>query len=128
MAKAISARRAPGHAGALMHLPASARAWGSPAFPATLKRELADQVDKLPLHQALAHASAVADEAITVMLLDAHADCTAIHARVGVFFGGLVAGCSCADDPGALEPLTEYCELRLEIQREAGKTVARLAD
>lgn len=110
-----------------MRLPESMRDWGTPNFPATLKRELAEQVDELPLQQALTGTSAVANEAITVVLHDARADEAQIHAKVGIFFGGILAGCSCADDPTPVEPQTEYCELLLEIDRTTAGTVIRLA-
>lgn len=103
-----------------MRLPASARAWGTPDFPAALKRELAEQAAALPLQQALSGTSAVADEAITVILLDAQADTAAIHVKVGIFFGGILAGCSCADDPTPIESQNEYCELKIEIDRQSG--------
>jgi hypothetical protein len=110
-----------------MRLSESARAWGTPDFPATLKRELAENADALPLQQALTGTSAVADEAITVVLLDARAEETRIHAKVGIFFGGILAGCSCADDPTPVEPQTEYCELLLTLNRTTGKAAIELS-
>jgi len=103
-----------------MHLPDSARAWDTADFPAVLKRELAEHKDELPLQQALNGTSAVADEAITVVLLAAQADAATIHVKVGIFFAGILAGCSCADDPTPFEPQTEYCELQLTIDRTTG--------
>lgn len=103
-----------------MRLPASLRAWGTAEFPATLKCELAGHADELPLQQALAGTSAVADEAVTVVLLAAQADETTIHVKTGIFFAGILAGCSCADDPTPVEAQTEYCELQLTIDRATG--------
>lgn len=110
-----------------MHLPDSVRAWGTTDFSATLKRELAAHADELPLQQALSGTSAVADEAITVVLLAAQADAAHIHAKVGIFFGGILAGCSCADDPTPVEPQTEYCELQVAIERATGHASIREA-
>jgi hypothetical protein len=103
-----------------MHLPESARAWGSTDFVAVLKRELAERKDELPLQQALTGTSTVADEAVTVVLLGTQADAALICVKVGIFFGGILAGCSCADDPTPIEPQTEYCELKIEIDRVTG--------
>lgn len=111
-----------------MRLTAAARAWGTADFPATLKRELAAHAAELPLQQALTGTSAVSDEAVTVVLLDAQADTGQIHAKVGVFFGGILAGCSCADDPTPVEPQTEYCELRLILDRTIGQATVELID
>jgi hypothetical protein len=104
-----------------MRLPASLDAWGEPHFAATLKRELAKHAHELPLQQALAHSSAVADEPVTVVLLDAQADDALVRVKVGIFFSGIVAGCSCSDDTTPVEPQTEYCELSLSIGRETGE-------
>ena len=35
---------------------------------------------------------------------------------------GIIAGCSCADDPTPVDTTTEYCELQLEIDRESAET------
>jgi hypothetical protein len=111
-----------------MRLRESVRAWGTTDFAAVLKRELAEHADQLPLQQALTGTSAVADEPVTVVLLDARADETSIHAKVGIFFAGILGGCSCADDPTPVESQTEYCELQLEIARATAGTVIRLAE
>lgn len=112
----------------MIHLPDSLRAWGTPEFPAVLKRELAKHADELPLQQALSGTSAVADEPVTVVLLAVQADETTIRAKVGIFFSGILAGCSCADDPTPVEPQTEYCELLLEIDWGSAATSVRLGD
>lgn len=104
-----------------MFLPASLRAWGTPDFAAVLKGELAAQAAELPLQQALRSTSTVTDEPPTVLLLAARADAGCITAKVGIFFTGILAGCSCADDPTPIEPQTEYCELEIEIDRISGK-------
>jgi len=114
---------------AMLGFPESLQAWGTAAFPATLKRELAAQASELPLQQALCHASALAPEAITVILLDTRTDAAALHIKVGVFFAGILAGCSCADDPTPVEPQTEYCELMIDIDpANASATLTLLTD
>lgn len=111
-----------------LKLPDSLRAWGTPDFAAKLKRELAQHADELPLQQALSGTSAVSDERIDVLFLNANADDDCIHAKVGVFFGGILAGCSCADDPTPVEPQTEHCELLLDIDRQTAITTVQLVD
>ncbi|MDO8958488.1 MAG: hypothetical protein Q7U85_02010 [Rhodocyclaceae bacterium] len=110
-----------------LKLHASLHSWGTPDFAATLKRELADHAAALPLQQALTTTSAVADDAIEVVFLDATADGNCIHAKVGIFCGGILAGCSCADDPTPIEPQTEYCEMLLVIDKATAETIIRLA-
>lgn len=111
-----------------MRLPASASAWGTADFSVALKHELAEHSDELPLQQALSGTSVVADEDVAVVALDAQADETRIQARVGVFFAGILAGCSCADDPSPVDAQTEYCELLLTINRATTETTVQLLD
>lgn len=111
----------------MLHLPEAARAWGSPAFAAALKAELAGRGGELPLQQAARATSAVTDDRIEALLLDASEDGGRIRAKVGVFFSGIVAGCSCADDPTPVEPVQEYCELLLSIDRATAATTVELA-
>lgn len=113
----------------MLHLPASLAAWGTPAFAATLKRELADRAASLPLQQAVTTSSSALDSGIEAMLITVQEDDRRILARVGVFFSGIVAGCSCADDPTPVAPQPEYCELQLAIDRTTAATdVTLLAD
>jgi hypothetical protein len=53
------------------------------------------------------------------MVIASEADGDRIRVRVGVFFSGIVAGCSCADDPTPVEAQNEYCELLVDIDRRA---------
>ena len=51
-----------------------------------------------------------------------------LQAQVGVFFTSLIGGCQCADDPMPLEPLPEYAQIEVTIQRETGMACLRLLD
>jgi hypothetical protein len=110
------------------HLPLTLAAWQSQpdSFAATLKQELAGHAKELPLQQALAHSSAVADGAPEIMLLATQMLANSLEVKIGVFFQGIVAGCNCADDPTPVEPLAEYCELRLVIDRTTAATSLQL--
>ncbi len=114
-----------GASGAL-HLPETLAAWGTPDFAGVFRRELTRAGARaLPLQQALTQTSAVFGEAIEVMVITATADERAIRVRAGIFFSGLVAGCSCADDPTPVEPQPEYCELVLTIDRRSAEAVVQ---
>jgi hypothetical protein len=103
------------------HLPQSLAAWPTPDFAAVLKRELeAAGPGSLPLQQCLAASSYALDTGCSVMVLGAAEEGETICARVGVFFHGVIAGCSCADDPTPVEPQQEYCELEVRIDRRSG--------
>lgn len=111
----------------MIHLPISLQAWDTPAFPAALRQELEDLGgDALPLQQGLSLSSAVADGRVEVMFIGAREDARFIHARVGIFYAGIVAGCNCADDPTPVEPQHEYCELQLVIDRASAETTVTL--
>lgn len=112
----------------MIRLPESLRAWNTPAFAAVLKRELERQAHELPLQRAVTATSIALDGAVSVMVIGAADEGAAIRARVGVFFSGIVAGCSCADDPTPVEPQNEYCELSLLIDKATGDAVAGVAD
>lgn len=111
----------------MIHLPASLAAWGSPGFKGVLRHEL-EQLDggQLPLQQGLSHTSHALEDKFTVVVNGASEDARAIHAKVGIFYEGIVAGCNCADDPTPVEPQPEYCEVMLAIDKASAATTVTL--
>lgn len=111
----------------MARLAAAVAAWGTATFEAALKRELeALAPAAMPLQAGLSTSSLALDDGISVMLLGAEATDARIVARVGVFYAGLVAGCSCADDPTPVEAQPEYCELEVIIERATAAATFRL--
>ena len=110
-----------------LRLPELLAAWDSPEFLVALKRELEARQAELPLQQALAGSSAVFGDRIEVMLITSEADADHVRAVVGVFFSGIVAGCSCADDPTTVGAQNEYCELLIAIDRRTAAADVRIA-
>ena len=110
-----------------MKLTKSLAAWQSDAFRSVLKTEIeALDAALLPLQQGLAHSSHVSGEDFTAMILDVSEDENVVHAKVGVFYRGVIAGCNCADDPTPLDEQPEYCELLFEIDKTSAETTVRL--
>ncbi|MBK8335182.1 MAG: hypothetical protein IPL03_00725 [Sterolibacteriaceae bacterium] len=110
----------------MLYLPESAIAWGSPGFREVLKRELEQRgAGQLPLQQGLLASSYALDEAIEVMIISVTDEPGLIHAKAGVFYSGITAGCSCPDDPTPVTPQSEYCELRLTIDKTTGLATVR---
>ena len=109
--------------------PQSIAAWGTPEFPAVLKTEL-EGLDPahLPLQQGLSVSSYAVPEGFWVTVLGVSESGNAIRARVGVFYAGIVAGCSCADDPTPVEPVPEYCVVAVSIDKETGAAAFALAE
>jgi hypothetical protein len=104
-------------------LPCSLAAWSTLGFGEAFKQE-AEALDPalLPLHQGLSGTSDVADEPFQVMLIGATDTGGEIRVKAGVFYAGILGGCSCADDPTPLESQPEYCELWFDIDKTSGKT------
>lgn len=68
-------------------------------------------------------AAILADDVIEVCQLGVRREGGRIVVRAGVFFAGVIAGCSCADDPTTIDRLPEYCELRLSIDPSDAATL-----
>ena len=91
----------------MIRLNKALEAWGTPGFSAVLKQEL-KQIDAalLPLQQGLSASSRVVDGKFDVMVISASAEGDAIHAKAGIFYAGIIAGCSCAGDPTPVDELS----------------------
>lgn len=95
---------------------------GHPDLESILKQEIeALGAGRLPLAQGLTIGSHVAGDVIQARIISVVQDDTRIQVRAGIFFEGILAGCSCADDPTPVEPQNEYCEIQFDID----KTTAR---
>lgn len=110
-----------------MRLKASLQAWGTPAFRDTLKAEISalGQAD-LPLQQGLSHTSSVSDTPPQAVILSATDEGNCLQVKAGLFYAGIIGGCSCADDPTPVDEQTEYCEVLLEIDKGSGETKVTL--
>ncbi len=102
-------------------------AWGTPDFQDILKQEI-EQLDagRLPLQQGLSTGSYALDNKLSVMILNVSEDAGVIHARAGIFYTGIIAGCSCADDPTPVDENAEYCEVQLDINKATAETTVSL--
>ena len=107
----------------MIRLTKSLSAWGGGDFKAVLKSEI-EQIDAelLPLQEGLTTSSYALDSNIHVMIMDASEINDAIRVKVGIFYTGVIAGCSCADDPTPVNEENEYCEVELVIEKPSAKT------
>jgi hypothetical protein len=102
----------------MSYLHASLQAWNTPAFAETLAREVAQLgVDALPLQAGLSQGSVALDDKLSATTISVSEQADSICARVGIFYSGMIAGCSCADDPTPVNRTTEYCIVQLEIDK-----------
>ena len=105
-------------------------AWGSPDFKAVLKQEIEHiNPEALPLQQGLSTSSYVIDTPFTAMINSVTESENLIRVTAGIFYQGVIAGCSCADDPTPINENNEYCEVQLDIDKAtAVTTIALLAE
>lgn len=111
----------------MIRLDQSLRAWGEPDFGAILKREVEKlAIDLLPLQQGLSGSSYVAESPITVMVHRITEMENMIRIKAGVFYQGVISGCSCADDPTPVGENNEYCEVLIDIDKATATTAVTL--
>lgn len=111
----------------MINLKKSMDAWGTPEFTPTLKSELESMgTEQLPLQQGLSTSSVALDDNVKVTILDTAEQADHLEVKVGIFYSGIIAGCSCVDDPTPTSEQTEYCEVQLRIKRNSGDTEVTL--
>ncbi len=86
------------------------------------------QSTQLPLQAGLARSSVVADSPFSVVLITAEEDMQQLRIKAGIFYAGIIAGCSCADDPTPVDEITEYCEVLFSINKANAETLVVLLD
>ena len=102
----------------MISLEKSLRAFGTPEFASVLKLELSQlAIHQLPLQEGLSVGSYVVDGPVTVVNISAVDMNGVIRVQAGIFYQGVIAGCSCADDPTPVDETNEYCEIRLDIDK-----------
>ncbi|MBZ0310672.1 MAG: hypothetical protein K8I82_31730 [Anaerolineae bacterium] len=111
----------------MIRLTKSLNAWGTADFKDILKVEI-EQLDaeQLPLQQGLSTSSYALDDKLNVRIIGVSEEASFIRAKVGIFYTGIIAGCSCADDPTPVEEQNEYCEVQLDINKMTAETTVTL--
>lgn len=101
-------------------------------FFRVVARELAEQGGHLAVQQALQQGlrqgSHVGPSALQVRVLRSAVRGDVIEVKAGIFYTGIIAGCSCADDPTPVDELSEYCELLLRIDCQTALADVELLD
>lgn len=105
----------------MIHLNKALAAWGQKDFQAVLRSELERLPhDTLPLQEGLRYSSYVSEEPFQVMLIRVNEERHQILVMARLFYSGIIAGCSCADDPTPLDSQTESCLLQLCLDKRDG--------
>lgn len=105
-------------------------AWKTPTFDSICKAEIKQlDPDLLPLQQGLTHSNTANAASLSVRILSTRERPECLQIKAGLFYTGIIAGCSCADDPTPVDEINEYCEVRFEIDKRTGAaTVTLLQD
>ncbi|MDD5241068.1 MAG: hypothetical protein PHG47_04995 [Sulfuricella sp.] len=111
----------------MIRLSKSLSTWGTPDFEDALKGEIARMdASQLPLQQGLTSSSYALDDKIRARIIAVSESGNFIHVKAGIFYSGIIAGCNCADDPTPVEEQSEYCEVRLDIDKKTAETTVTL--
>ena len=99
----------------------------TPDFKTTLKLAIAAiPAESLPLQQALAYSSYVSKSPFSPVILAFNEEQDKLIVKAGIFYTGIIAGCSCSDDPSPTDEQNEYCELEFVIQKSDGSFTTML--
>ena len=110
-----------------MQLTHSLTAWKTADFSDIFKAEVKQlDPDLLPLQQGLAHSSSANGANLGVTVLNLGETPDEIQVKAGLFYSGIIAGCSCADDPTTQHEVNEYCEVRFVIKKHTGEAMVTL--
>lgn len=110
-------------------LPLSLKAWNSDSFNIVLNQELCSlDAGKLPLQQGLQHSSYAISDKLSITVLNREEDATNIIVKAGLLYNGIIAGCSCSDDPTPIDETNEYCDVLISINKQTAETIVKLID
>ena len=90
----------------------SLHAFSDSSFEKILKKEI-EQMDAkfLPLQQGLSVGGYALYDSFNVMIIRIVDRGEHFQVKAGIFYHGIIAGCSCSDDPSPTDVTTEYCEV-----------------
>jgi hypothetical protein len=104
-------------------------AWRTADFRSVFKHEVGRLgVAALPLQQGLSRSSHVSGNNYEVVVLNVAEEPQRILVKTGIFYQGIIAGCSCADDPTPVDEQTEYCEVLFNIDRRTAEAQISLLE
>ena len=102
-------------------------AWDTPEFSHVFQQEVeAIARTLLPLQEGLTISSHVTDRPVQAMILSTGEEGSFIRVKAGIFYTGIIAGCSCADDPTPIAEQHEYCVVEFCIDKQSGLATVML--
>ncbi len=82
----------------------------------------------LPLQAALRYSNHALLDEFKVMVISIQETNTTLEVKTGIFYNGMIAGCSCADDPTPLNEQAEFCECLFKIDKQTAQTDVQLLE
>lgn len=111
----------------MFYLSASLAAWNTPAFNSVLMQEVRSLDSTfLPLQQGLQNSSYAISDKLSIIVLVTKEESTDIIVKAGLLYNGIIAGCSCADDPTPTDETNEYCDVLFHINKLTAETTVTL--
>lgn len=80
----------------------------------------------LPLQQGLSLSSYVGQTPFNITILNVTNENSDIQIKAGIFYTGIIAGCSCSDDPSPTDEQNEYCEILFSVNMKTAETDIQL--
>lgn len=65
---------------------------------------------------------------LSVSILKTSENDDSIIASAGLFYTGIIPGCSCADDPTPIDESNEYCEISICINKITAESIISLVE
>lgn len=111
----------------MFYLPASLKAWHSSSFKDIFRQEVTGlDATLLPLQQGLKNSSYAISDKLSITVLSTNENSTSITIKAGLLYNGIIAGCSCSDDPTPTDETNEYCDVEFCINKNSAKTTVSL--
>ena len=108
-------------------LPLTLKAWGTDSFNAALNQEVCSlDSNLLPLQQGLQNSSYAISDKLSITVLNVEDDAVNITVKAGLLYNGIIAGCSCADDPTPTDETNEYCDVLFCINKLTAETTVSI--
>lgn len=109
-----------------LFLPKTLAAWQGDNFKKTAKAEI-ESLDGnlLPLQDGLSYSThALTDSFSAIVYAPKSAD--EDFFRASISYSGIIAGCSCANDPTPVDEITEFIEMTVKLNKETAEATFTL--
>ena len=111
----------------MMRLTKALKAWGTSEFNEVFAAEIEQlDVEHIPLQRGLTTGSVAVDNKLKVMIINVSDESSILHVKAGIFYSGIIAGCSCADDPTPMNESNEYCVVQIDIDKNTAQATTTL--